>query len=63
LPAIRRGGFFHCVRDPETDEWSSWQFHATFNNIVLAVMDEETAKLFARFVTSTLGDDGEPDHG
>ena len=49
------------VRDPETDEWSSQQFHVTYNNIIIALMEEETAKLFARFVTSTL--EGEEDHG
>lgn len=42
------------VRDPETDEWGSQQFHATFNNHVLALMGEETAKLFAKFVNDTL---------
>jgi hypothetical protein len=38
------------VRDPQTDEWSKWQFHMTFDNMVTAVMSEEGAKLFARFV-------------
>lgn len=42
------------VRDPETGEFSKLQFHATFNNMVLAVMEEESAKLFAIFVTSSL---------
>lgn len=42
------------VRDPETGEFSSLQFHATFDNTVLAVMGEESAKMFARFVTSAL---------
>ena len=46
------------VRDPETDEWGPQQFHATYNNIVLAVMGEETAKLFARFVNDTLAGGG-----
>ncbi len=42
------------VRDPETDEWGPQQFHATFDNHVLALMSEETAKLFAKFVNATL---------
>ena len=42
------------VRDPETDEWSDSQFHMTYDNTVLAVMSESTAKLFAKFVTDTL---------
>ena len=44
----------YTVRDPETGEHSNLQFHATFNNQVLAVMGEESATLFARFVTETL---------
>jgi hypothetical protein len=43
------------VRDPETGEFSALQFHATFNNMVLAVMGDQSAKLFAKFVTDTLG--------
>ncbi len=47
------------VQDPETGEWSSLQFHMTCNNTVLAIMGEETAKLFAQFVDRTLkGKDG-----
>lgn len=42
------------VRDTETGELSKVQFHATFNNTVLAVMSEETAKLFCTFVHMTL---------
>ena len=42
------------VRDPETDEWGSQQFHATYDNHVLAMMSEETARLFAKFINSTL---------
>ncbi len=38
------------VRDPETLEWSSRQYHLTFDNTVMAVMGEEAAKLFIRFV-------------
>lgn len=43
------------VRDPETQEWSTLQFHMTYNNNVMAVMSQESATLFARFVNSTLG--------
>ena len=46
------------VRDPETNEFSNLQFHATWNNTVLAVMGEEAAKLFARFVTQATRTDG-----
>ncbi len=42
------------VRDLETDEWGPQQFHATYDNQVLAMMSEETAKLFAKFINSTL---------
>ena len=38
------------VRDPETLEWSSRQYHLTCGNTVMAVMGEEAAKLFIRFV-------------
>lgn len=38
------------VRDPDTGEFSSLQFHLTYNNTVMAVMGEEAAKLFANFV-------------
>ncbi len=42
------------VRDPETDEWSPQQFHATYDNHVLAVMGARTAELFARFINAHL---------
>jgi hypothetical protein len=42
------------VRDPETDEWSKLQFHMTYDNIVMAVMGEDSAKLFVRFINDTL---------
>lgn len=42
------------VRDIETDELSSLQFHMTYNNTVLAVMGEEAAKLFATFVNAAI---------
>lgn len=44
------------LRDPETGEFSKLQFHATYANTVLAVMDEESAKLFVTFVGMTLPD-------
>lgn len=34
------------VRDPETDAWSPIQFHLLYDNHVLAVMSESSAKLF-----------------
>lgn len=45
------------VRDVETGELSKTQFHMTANNTVLAVMGEESAKLFCTFVEMTLGKD------
>jgi hypothetical protein len=42
------------VRDPETGEWSTPQFHFTYNNTVMAVMGEQAAILFANFVASAL---------
>ena len=42
------------VRDPQTDEWSSLQFHMTFGDVIIAVASEEAAKLFCRYVTDTL---------
>lgn len=42
------------VRDTETGELSKVQFHVTWENMVLAVMSEETAKLFCKFVDMTL---------
>lgn len=38
------------VRDPETGEFSKLQYHMTCDNTVIAVMGEEAAKLFIRFV-------------
>lgn len=46
------------VRDPETDEWSPQQFHATYDNHIMAVMDGQTAKLFARFINDNLEEKG-----
>jgi hypothetical protein len=42
------------VRDPETLEWSPIHFHMTYDNIVLGMLSEESAKLFARFINDTL---------
>ena len=39
------------VRDPETQEFSKVQFHMTYDNIVMAMLDESSAKLFAGFIT------------
>ena len=44
----------YTVLDMETGQHGPLQFHATIGNTVLAVMGEETAKLFARFVEMTL---------
>ena len=44
---------YRC-RDPETDEWGPLQFHATYDNIVLALMSEQTAKLFAKFINDNI---------
>lgn len=64
---VRREAFMHAsgpgnemqmgcyrVRNLETGEFSVRQFHFTFNNTVLAVMNESAAQLFARFITDTL---------
>jgi hypothetical protein len=42
------------VRDPETDAWSKLQIHMTYDNTVMAVMEEESAKLFTRFVQDNI---------
>jgi hypothetical protein len=39
------------VRHPETGEWSDLQYHMTYGDTIMALMGEESAKLFARFVT------------
>lgn len=44
------------VRDTDTGEFSSLQFHMTYNNTVMAVMGEEAAKLFAQFVGDTMNE-------
>lgn len=38
------------VRDPETGIFGPIQYHATWDNTVMAVMNEEVAKLFAKFI-------------
>jgi hypothetical protein len=42
------------VRDPVTNEWSKIQFHMTYDNTVMAVMEENSAKLFADMVGKVL---------
>lgn len=44
----------YTVRDIETGEHGSMQFHMTYNNTVMAVMGAEAAKLFSRFVADNL---------
>lgn len=51
------------VRDPDTDEWSTLQFHMTYENTVMAMMGEASAKLFAEFVTRTLENQQEKTNG
>jgi hypothetical protein len=38
------------VRDTDTGIWSGRQYHMTYGDTVIAVMGEESAKLFATFV-------------
>lgn len=45
------------VLDPVKGEWSSRQFHMTYDNYVVAVMQEASAKLFASFINSTFAKD------
>lgn len=42
------------VRNLETKEWGPLQFHMTYNNLVMAIMTEEAAKLFVNFVNDTV---------
>jgi hypothetical protein len=42
------------VRDLETGEFSELQIHMTYNNMVLAVLGESSARLLAQFVESHL---------
>jgi len=42
------------VRDPETQEFGTLQFHFTYNGTVLAVMGEDPAKMFCRLVENTI---------
>lgn len=55
---VMHGGKFkiaaYRVRDFETREWSSIQFHMTCGDIVVAVMPESFAKLFTTCVTTVL---------
>lgn len=34
------------VRDPETDAWGPIQFHLLYDNHVMAILSEQSAKLF-----------------
>lgn len=57
---MRAAGFkiaAYRVRDPETDEWSKIQFHMTYENTVMGILGEESAKLFANFIRQTLGEE------
>lgn len=45
------------VRDPETDEWSPIQFHMTYDNTVMCMLSEQSAKLLGTFVRQTLGEE------
>jgi hypothetical protein len=38
-----------------TGEWSSWQYNMAYDNHVMAVMGEQSAKLFAKFITENIG--------
>ena len=43
------------VRDPDkAGEWSAIQFHATYDDTVMAVMGEQAARAFADFVARTV---------
>lgn len=50
---LRMAGY--RVRDPESKLFGPVQFHATYNNMVLAVMGEDTARAFSDFIRNTLG--------
>lgn len=44
----------YTVADPETFEHGKVQFHMTWDNTVIGLMSEESAKMFAMFVCRTL---------
>jgi hypothetical protein len=44
--------------DYTVEEWSSWQYHMTYNNHVMAIMGESSAKLFAKFIMENSGATG-----
>jgi len=44
----------YTVADPQTLEHGKMQFHMTWDNTVMALMSEEAAKLFTRFVADVL---------
>lgn len=52
------------VRDPETGEWSKIQFHLLYNNHIMGMLSEESAKLFCTMVKSALeGHDATAEQG
>lgn len=57
-PHVLRAGSLklaaYRVRDLESGNFSKLQFHMTYDNTVMAVMEEEAAKLFCKFVHDTL---------
>lgn len=42
------------VRDPDTMEWGKLQFHMTWDNYVMAVLGEESARLLRTFLNQHL---------
>lgn len=64
-PHLLRAGVLklaaYRVRDFETGEMSKLQFHMTYDNTVMAVMEEGAAKLFCKFVKDTLNPMGTTD--
>lgn len=57
VATIRAGGIkltAFKVEDPGNGEWSTVQFHMIYGDTIMALMGEEAAKLFSRFVIDTL---------
>lgn len=50
----------YTVLDPETGEHGDVQFHMTYNNTVMAVLGEQSARLFVRFVNENMPDATKP---
>ena len=42
------------IRNLETNEFGPIQFHMTYNNLVMGIMSEDSAKAFSSFVNDTL---------